>query len=55
MSFSSLISCFLTATGVFSNIKGLTYYRNAEDDPFITLKEVSPALTALTTSTPACK
>lgn len=26
--------------GPFSNIKGLTYYRNNDEDPFITLKEV---------------
>lgn len=29
------------AGGPFSNIKGLTYYRDNEDDPYITLKEVS--------------
>ena len=28
------------ATGPFSNIKGLTYYKNNEEDPYITLKEV---------------
>ncbi|KAF7312588.1 WD-REPEATS-REGION domain-containing protein [Mycena indigotica] len=28
-----------TAAGPFSNIKGLTYYQNDEDDPYITLKE----------------
>ncbi|KAG6841155.1 hypothetical protein C0991_001283 [Blastosporella zonata] len=28
-----------TDTGPFSNIKGLTYYRNNEEDPYITLKE----------------
>ncbi|KAF9519677.1 hypothetical protein BS47DRAFT_1374991 [Hydnum rufescens UP504] len=27
------------ATGPFSNIKGLTYYRDNEDDPYITLKD----------------
>ncbi|TDL25538.1 WD40 repeat-like protein [Rickenella mellea] len=27
------------ATGPFSNIKGLTYYKDNEDDPYITLKE----------------
>ncbi|KAF8322669.1 WD40 repeat-like protein [Clavulina sp. PMI_390] len=27
------------ASGPFSNIKGLTYYRDNEDDPYITLKE----------------
>ena len=26
--------------GLFSNIKGLTYYRDNEDDPYITLKDV---------------
>jgi hypothetical protein len=31
------------ATGPFSNIKGLTYYRDNEDDPYITLKDVSLA------------
>ncbi|OSX57595.1 hypothetical protein POSPLADRAFT_1185570 [Postia placenta MAD-698-R-SB12] len=29
----------LPATGPFSNIKGLTYYRNNDEDPYITLKE----------------
>lgn len=28
------------ALGPFSSIKGLTYYRNNEEDPYITLKEV---------------
>lgn len=27
------------AMGPFSNIKGLTYYRNNDEDPYITLKE----------------
>ena len=27
--------------GPFTNIKGLTYYRNNEEDPYITLKDVS--------------
>jgi hypothetical protein len=26
--------------GAFSNIKGLTYYGNAEDDPYVTLEAV---------------
>jgi hypothetical protein len=30
----------VTAVGPFSNIKGLTYYRDNEEDPYITLKEV---------------
>ena len=29
-----------TAIGPFSNIKGLTYYRDNEEDPYITLKDV---------------
>ncbi len=29
------------AMGAFSNIKGLTFYRDNNDDPYITLKEVS--------------
>ncbi|KAM6504492.1 WD40-repeat-containing domain protein [Amanita muscaria] len=28
-----------TGGGIFSNIKGLTYYRNNDDDPYITLKD----------------
>lgn len=28
------------ANGLFSNIKGLTYYKDNEDDPYITLKDV---------------
>ncbi|KAJ1307800.1 hypothetical protein OPQ81_001883 [Rhizoctonia solani] len=28
-----------TASGVFSNIKGLTYYRSNDEDPYITLNE----------------
>ncbi|CAE6445447.1 unnamed protein product [Rhizoctonia solani] len=28
-----------SASGVFSNIKGLTYYRSNDEDPYITLKE----------------
>jgi periodic tryptophan protein 1 len=30
------------ASGPFSNIKGLQYYRDNEEDPYITLKEVRP-------------
>jgi hypothetical protein len=31
--------------GLFSNIKGLTYYRSNDDDPYITLKEVGHSFT----------
>lgn len=31
-----------SALGPFTNLKGLTYYRNNDEDPYITLKEVSP-------------
>jgi len=30
--------------GPFTNIKGLTYYRNNEEDPYITLKDVSSTI-----------
>lgn len=30
----------ILASGIFSNIKGLTYYRSNDEDPYITLKEV---------------
>jgi len=30
-----------TQMGAFSNIKGLQFYRNNEEDPYITMKEVS--------------
>jgi len=30
--------------GPFSNIKGLIYYKDNEEDPYITLKEVSQSL-----------
>lgn len=29
--------------GLFSNIKGLTYYKDNDDDPYITLKDVRRA------------
>lgn len=29
------------ASGPFSNIKGLTYYKDNDEDPYITLKEAS--------------
>ena len=32
--------------GPFTNIKGLTYYRNNEEDPYITLKDVSSTTAA---------
>jgi len=32
-----------TAPGPFSNIKGLTFYRDNNEDPYITLKEVKYA------------
>ena len=31
--------------GAFSNIKGLQYYQNPADDPYVTLNDVSPPLT----------
>jgi len=34
-----------TAAGAFSNIKGLSYYGDNNDDPYITLESVSPAST----------
>lgn len=40
----------LLVAGVFSNIKGLTYYRNAADDPYVTFKEVRAARAC-----PACQ
>lgn len=35
---ASLIS--FAGVGPFSNIKGLTFYKDVEDDPYITLKDV---------------
>jgi len=34
--------------GIFSNIKGLTYYANNEEDPYITLKDVIPQFVLVT-------
>ena len=31
--------------GPFTNIKGLTYYRNNEEDPYITFQDVSSSVT----------
>lgn len=31
---------FIIDAGIFSNIKGLTYYKDNEEDPYITLKDV---------------
>lgn len=39
-----LLILSLTEVGPFSNIKGLTYYRDNEEDPYITLKEVFDCL-----------
>jgi periodic tryptophan protein 1 len=41
-------SNIIEASGPFSNIKGLTYYRDNEDDPYITLKEVSKIVPPMT-------
>lgn len=30
--------------GIFSNVKGLSYYANNDEDPYITLKEVTAQL-----------
>ena len=40
MPLSILIRKSRPALGPFSNIKGLTYYRDNNEDPYITLKEV---------------
>ena len=31
-----------TDIGIFSNVKGLSYYTSNEEDPYITLKDVPP-------------
>lgn len=40
-SYIGLTTDYFLASGPFSNIKGLTYYKDNEEDPYITLKEVS--------------
>lgn len=38
--------------GAFANIKGLTYYRDNEEDPYITLKEVCVSLLTILPTVP---
>ena len=38
------LNIFFTEIGPFTSIKGLTFYRDNADDPYITLKEVGPLL-----------
>jgi hypothetical protein len=42
--YAFLITWKRTAMGAFSNIKGLTYYGDNADDPYITLEAVSQRL-----------
>jgi periodic tryptophan protein 1 len=41
--------------GPFSNIKGLTYYRDNEEDPYITLKDVRTSICDLCSSSSSCQ
>lgn len=36
------LSGLMIAMGAFANVKGLSFYRDNNEDPYITLKEVSP-------------
>jgi hypothetical protein len=39
--FAHLVFTFIfLATGPFTNIKGLTYYKDNDEDPYITIKDV---------------